>query len=604
MRIAVLVKQIPAFAELRLGPNGRLWRDGIEREMNPYCRRAVAQAVELAAAVGDGQVTAFTLGPPVAEEVLREAIAWGEQNAVSTTGVLVSDPKFSGSDTLATAKALAAALTLEGPFDLVLAGLNSVDSDTGQVGPEIAELLDLPFAAGVRYLSVKGATLHLRGEHDDGWAQLKIDLPAVISCAERLIDPCKVDFDRRELVDPGLMKTLSAADLGPGPWGEAASPTQVGETRVHAVNREQVMLTGTIVEQVDQAIAALTRRGALDKKLPPDNSLALAKIPPPRTPNTGLTIGVLVEPDRAELTQELLSAATGLGGLIESDVIALDFSGEKLPLGAWGADSIIDFDSQKIGVLEQDAAKAAAAWGESVNPWAILSPSTTWGREVSGRTAVRLNAGLTSDAVALEVDNGRLVAWKPAFGGQLVAAITTTSPIQMATVRSGVIECLASRAYEAPIEQSNIARVSRVKVLARTRNDDLNVLADAKAVVGVGQGVDPSDYPVLDSLLIALNAPLAATRKVTDAGWLPRSRQIGITGRSIAPRLFVAVGTSGKFNHVVGVRQAQTVLAINIDPQAPIFAQADIGIVGDWREVVPLLAGGLDRSDDDRQGLT
>ena len=300
----------------------------------------------------------------------------------------------------------------------------------------------------------------------------------------------------------------------------------------------------------------------------------------------------------------MLSAATGLGELIEGDVIALDFSGEKLPLGSWGADSIIDFDSQKIGVLEQDAAKAAAAWGESVNPWAILSPSTTWGREVSGRTAVRLNAGLTSDSVALEVDNGRLVAWKPAFGGQLVAAITTTSPIQMATVRSGVIECLAPRAYEAPIEPSNIARVSRVEVLARTRNDDLNVLADAEAVVGVGQGVDPGDYPVLDSLLVALNAPLAATRKVTDAGWLPRSRQIGITGRSIAPRLFVAVGTSGKFNHVVGVRQAQTVLAINIDPQAPIFAQADIGIVGDWREVVPLLAGGLDRSDDDRQGLT
>ena len=97
MRIAVLVKQIPAFAELKLGPNGRLWRDGVEREMNPYCRRAVAQAVELAAAVGDGQVTAFTLGPPVADEVLREAIAWGEQNAVSTTGVLVSDPEFSGS---------------------------------------------------------------------------------------------------------------------------------------------------------------------------------------------------------------------------------------------------------------------------------------------------------------------------------------------------------------------------------------------------------------------------------------------------------------------------------------------------------------------------
>ena len=122
MRIAALVKQIPAFAEMTLRPDGRLEREGLELEMNPYCRRAVAQAVELAAAVGDGTVTVFTLGPPSAEDVLREAIAWGTENAVTVEGVLVTDPAFAGSDTLATARALAAAITREGPFDLVLLG--------------------------------------------------------------------------------------------------------------------------------------------------------------------------------------------------------------------------------------------------------------------------------------------------------------------------------------------------------------------------------------------------------------------------------------------------------------------------------------------------
>jgi electron transfer flavoprotein alpha subunit len=112
-------------------------------------------------------------------------------------------------------------------------------------------------------------------------------------------------------------------------------------------------------------------------------------------------------------------------------------------------------------------------------------------------------------------------------------------------------------------------------------------------VIGVGQGVLPDEYDALEPLRIALGAELGATRKVTDKGWLPRSRQIGITGRSIAPRLFVSIGASGKFNHTVGIRAAHTVLAINPNPEAPIFDHADVGIVGDWRAALPLLVEAL-----------
>jgi electron transfer flavoprotein alpha subunit len=126
-------------------------------------------------------------------------------------------------------------------------------------------------------------------------------------------------------------------------------------------------------------------------------------------------------------------------------------------------------------------------------------------------------------------------------------------------------------------------------VLARTRDDNLDLLAEAQTVIGVGKGVSPDTYGELEPLVDILGAELGATRKVTDKGWLPRSRQIGITGRSIAPRLFVSVGASGKFNHSVGLRAAGTVLAINNDASAPIFDVADIGVVGDWREALPLL---------------
>ena len=139
----------------------------------------------------------FTLGPPPAEDVLREAIAWGLDRDVDTTGVLVTDPAFAGSDTLATAKALAAALrSARARSTSCSSGRNSVDADTGQVGPELAELLDLPFLTGVRHLALDATGRStLRCEHDDGWVQAEVDLPAVLSTAERLIDPCKVEPD-------------------------------------------------------------------------------------------------------------------------------------------------------------------------------------------------------------------------------------------------------------------------------------------------------------------------------------------------------------------------------------------------------------------------
>jgi len=264
-------------------------------------------------------------------------------------------------------------------------------------------------------------------------------------------------------------------------------------------------------------------------------------------------------------------------------------------LASWGADAIVHLRGDNV---EEDVARAVAEWAETAGPWAILAGSTAWGREVASRGAARLGAGLTGDAVDLDVDNGRLVAWKPAFGGQLVAAIGATSPIQMATVRAGMLVQLAPRPTRAEPGVANVdlARRGRVRVLARTRDDDLDALAEASAVIGVGRGVAPDAYDAIEPLRVLLGAELGATRKVTDEGWLPRSRQVGITGRSIAPRLYVSIGASGKFNHTVGLRAARTVLAINAVASAPIFPAADAGIVADWREALPLLVEELRRA--------
>ncbi len=649
MRVAVLVKQVPALEEMRLGADGRLVRSGLARELNPYCRRAVAKGVEL------GECVVFTLGPPEAVEVLREAVAWGADR-----GVLITDPAFAGSDTLATARALAAALRREGPFDVVLTGRNSVDADTGQLGPQVAELLGLPFLGPVRTLDVAGdvasdvagagatdgagdlagAEVRARCERDDGYVHAVVRLPAVLSAAERLCAPAKVPAVERALVAAHRITVLTAADLGPGPWGEAGSPTRVGRTRVVSVERARQRGTGTLADQAAQAAVAMApflRAGAPTAVEPPavePPAVAPPAVAPraaggsagaggsaagvagrgvPAAGGRARVVVVLAEPDRDRATRELLGAARRLGRA----VLVADPTLDARTAWSWGADELVyvpaaapEDIAAAIAAATWPAARRGTASGVSagasgtasgavlpaaVRPWAVLAASTCRGREVAARVAAAFGAGLTGDAVDLELDGDRLVCWKPAFGGQLLAAVTATSATQLVTVRPGALPLpgLRSGAASLPVRTLACDRASRVRVTETIRDDDPDALTLARAVVGVGQGIDPADYPDLKPLLDVLGAELGATRKVTDLGWQPRSRQIGVTGASIAPDVYVALAVHGKFTHLAGVRRAGFVLAVNADPDAPVFDGADFGIVGDWREALPLLVRAL-----------
>ncbi|MGI8336680.1 FAD-binding protein [Actinomadura scrupuli] len=626
MRIAVLAKQVPRFEELSLGLDGRLLREGLELEINPYCRRAIAKGVELARATG-GSCVVLTLGPPSAAEVLREAIAWGADE-----GVLISDPAFAGADTLATARTLAAALRLE-DFDLVLAGLNSVDADTGQVGPQLAELLDLPFLGGVRELTLDAGLVRARCERDDGHVLAEVALPAVLTAAERLCPPAKIPAHER---GRPRIRIRTAADLGPGPWGAAASPTVVGEVRPVGGDRPGVRPAGPLAEQVREAVRLLVASGAL-AGLPPllpagpggagpgggaggagaggagaggGSTAARRSGVVPVTGGGGPLVGVLAEDPAAAVTGELLGSAARLAaGLGGGTVLLAPAPAEPATVWARGADAVVTLTPEP-----EAAAEGATAWARATGPWALLLPGTSWGREVAGRVSVRLGAGLTGDAVDLDLTatgsgtepgtasgtgaDRRLVCWKSAFGGQSVVAVTATSPVQMATVRPGVLPAGIPRggAYPGiPVCSAEREPRGRVVLSGRVSDDDPARLPQARTVVGIGRGVDPARYRELSPLVELLGAELAATRKVTDQGWLPRGRQLGITGRSVAPEVYLAIGTSGKFNHMVGVRGARFVLAVNSDPEAPVFAAADAGIVGDWAEAVPLLTAELTR---------
>ena len=310
----------------------------------------------------------------------------------------------------------------------------------------------------------------------------------------------------------------------------------------------------------------------------------------------GAPVAVVVEPGRPEVARELVAAAARLGAEVGAAVHALAPAGFASvdELGGAGADLVVELAGSP---LAEDVAAAVAAYVVARRPWAVLAPSTAFGREVAGRAAAATGSGLVGDAVELSCRDGVLVAAKPAFAGALVADVTCRSGTQMATIRPGVLPAAPARRRPVPTETAEAAAPrGRVRLVAERRNDDVETLARAEAVIGVGTGVAPDEYEQLSPLAAVLGAELAATRKVTDKGWAPRARQVGITGRSIAPRLYVAVGLSGKFNHMVGVRAAGTILAINEDRGAPVFEHCDVGIVGDWHQAVPLLQEALRRA--------
>lgn len=612
LHVVALVKQIPSFEDMELGPDGRLRRDGVPLEMSAYCRRAVAQAVLLVRQHG-GRCTVMTLGPPSAEDVLREALAGGADQ-----GILVTDPVFAGSDTLVTAGVLAAAVERLGDVDVVLTGRSSVDADTGQVPPQVAQLLDLPFATGVRELTLddRRRVVTVRCEHDDEWVTKRLGLPAVLSAAERLCDPCKRPPDARAAVPARRIHTWGSADLPGRPSGGRSSPTWVGGVRVVETSRSRERLEGPVVDQVARAVAVLESRGALDGGS--DGTDRGVPVPPPVT-RPERVIAVLVEPDRPRLARALLGGAASLGAQAFAAVVAVVAvrDGDPFPGGTsalaqtgdtgrvaagilegWGADRLVVLAGSEV---EEDLASAVVAWVTSEPAcWAILAPGTAWGREIASRVAAATGSGLIGDAVALEVSGGRLVAHKPAFGGATLAEIGCHSALQLVTVGAGALPVGSPRRDAAavplpgiPVEVRSVIPRGRVTILARQREDDTEVMVCAPVVLGLGQGVDPSRYGELDGLRRVLGAEFAATRKVTDQGWMPRARQLGITGHAIAPRLFVSLGASGKFNHTVGVRRAGTVLAVNPDPEAPIWDHADVGITARWEDAVPLLEARL-----------
>jgi electron transfer flavoprotein alpha subunit len=261
-----------------------------------------------------------------------------------------------------------------------------------------------------------------------------------------------------------------------------------------------------------------------------------------------------------------------------------------------GADRVLIADGEGFaGLMPLTAAAALTRAIEAADPAVVLVPGTTAGRDYAPLVAARLGVGLAADCVSFSAEDGALMATRPVLGGRALTRVTFPGGgPSMATVRSGSFAKSEPGLTEPDVEMLDVAlspddqRVSLVETTPK--GTGASRLDSADVVVSGGRGLkEPAHFAIVEELAEAFGAAVGATRAVVDAGWRPHQEQIGQTGRTVSPRLYVAVGISGAVQHNVGMQGSDYIVAINRDPEAPIFKIASFGIVGDLFEVVPAL---------------
>ncbi len=605
MKIAVCVKFVPVVSRIEFDyENKVIRREGVPSEINPFDLLGINMAVDLKSDADD-TVIALSMGPPNAAEGLTQCYALGADR-----GILLSDRALAGSDTLATAQALALALERETP-DLIVCGRNSSDAETGQVGPEVAELMGLPHISNVRKLDVDRAGNRIVAERatDEGYQVIECPLPAVVCVTEGAGQERYPGRDEMTEAQERTIEQLTCADLTDdlSLFGLDGSPTWVEDIRLVEPDRLAVVVRDETPEDAARQVADMLRDRLAALSVDADSASGNEALP--RYTGGDRSIWVVAElaaDGVRQVTLEMLGKARALTPITRSEVVAVVIQ-DGTPaaevttrLAEAGADRILTLDTTSLGVLcGRGVSRALSDAIGDQPPYAILFAATADGRDLAARIAARLRLGLTGDAIDLEInDAGQLVQLKPALGGNVVAPILSKTLPNLVTLRPGVLslgapEPGATAAVEAiPASSTDDVDVALVSEHVSAEHGALE-LTSAEVVVGLGMGIGEENVSSAQQLASSIGASICTTRNVVHSGWLPHHIQVGISGRTIAPQVYLAVGIRGAFNHTVGIQKAGVILAINRNHRAAIFRAADYGIVGDWSEYLPPLVDAI-----------
>ncbi len=624
MNYIVLVKQVPDIKNI---PNeawdwekGTLRRGLLDNVCNELDKQALAFALKMREK-RSGQIASLTMGPPFAEEVLRYALTIG-----ADAGVLLTDRRLGGADTAATAYPLAQTIKkiekeiFNGDKNyIIISGMQSVDGDTAQVPAQIAEELGIAHIAYATSFNFNNGNLRVERITRRGSETVTSNnYPCLVTVTE-WTEPPNASFSRTRWAYSQKLYQWSADDIKAdesriGLTGSRTTVVRIFSPK-EAIQRNCVFENdpGKLVKMLKEAYASkLEVADEKDKK-------PTYHLPKGKKPDYKGDIWVYAEQEEGEINPvsfELLGKATELASTLKEKVgavlIGKDTKRLSQDLIAYGADKVYSAEHELLeNFLPVPYTKVVVELIEKYKPQMMLFSATPLGRELAPRVAYRSNSGLTADCTGLDIADfkrgaqefiGILRQTRPALGGNIMASIITqNSTVQMSTARPGVMQALEpdnTRAgevieYVPDITESDLG----ARIISAELRQLTSELKDAAIIVSGGSGCRTKECfdnlipPLAESLgkFLGQEAMVGASRPAVESGFIDRSHQVGQTGQTVKPRVYVAVGISGAVQHLTGMQNSDVILAINKDPNARVFKVADFGIVGNLEDIVPEL---------------
>jgi electron transfer flavoprotein alpha subunit len=629
MNYIVLVKQVPDIKNI---PNeawnwekGTLKRGLLDNVGNELDKQALALALAMRAETG-GKMVSLTMGPPFAEKVLRDAMSLG-----ADTGVLLTDRKLGGADTAATAYPLGQAIRkiereiFNGDRTyIIVCGMQSVDGDTAQVPPQTAEelgIVHIAYATAGRFDngSLRISRITRRGTE----TVTPNSYPCVITVA-KWTEPPNASFSRTRWAYGQKLHQWSAADIEANESRIGLSGSRTTVFRIFSpkeVSKRKCVFESDMNKLVRMLKESWKQKqaAAQEEEKPPPYYLPVG-----RAPNYKGDVWVFAERENGEINPasfELLGKASELaaqlGEKVGAVLVGKDSQGLAQELIAYGADKVYIAEHELLeDFLPLPYTKAVSELVGKYQPQMMLFSATPLGRELAPRVAYRSASGLTADCTGLDIVDFKrgerellavLQQTRPALGGNIMAAIITqNSRVQMSTVRPGVMRASKpdykrkGEVLEYPVEigKSDLGTtiVSSELLQLTTKLSEAGAIACGGAGCKTKEAFDRYIPSLAASLgrFLGEEGMVGASRAAVELGFIDRSHQVGQTGQTVKPRVYIAVGISGAVQHLTGMQNSDIIIAINKDPKAPIFKVADFGIVGNLEEVVPELIKALD----------